>query len=300
MSKKEVLDYLPEDPPISGCKYGLISIVGPHMRQKCDVWGLNIRGYANELSEAKRKVKRLLQLNKHFDVYVVEIGKFFPLTVDPMKVDNIEYQNEQLNQLIKTYLENREQALDEFNERKETLMKKVYKEGQEHKEDASLAQKEHPVAVLKRKNDLESKLKDLYDQIQDTKNSIQKTEKKYEEYTDTEKEEAEQVLLKAISDQTENLESTEDLTPEQIRKELMLELQNENKEENECKDIELILKELHLIDALILQTDDTDKLQELNKRKETSKKNLHKFPAEKIQKFINNSWTNSKYDQLFD
>lgn len=42
MSK--TIDYLFEDPPITGQTYALVSIVGPHMPQKCDVWGLKIRG----------------------------------------------------------------------------------------------------------------------------------------------------------------------------------------------------------------------------------------------------------------
>jgi hypothetical protein len=39
MSKQtKTIDYLGEDEPIQSQKYALISIVGPHMKQKRDVW----------------------------------------------------------------------------------------------------------------------------------------------------------------------------------------------------------------------------------------------------------------------
>ena len=114
MSKvNKTIDYLSEDTPIPSQKYALITIVGPHMRQKCDIWGLKIRGVADSMENAKALAQRLMKRDKDYDIYTVDVGKFFPLNIKPTDVNNIEYQNEQLNQLMKTYMENRELANDE-------------------------------------------------------------------------------------------------------------------------------------------------------------------------------------------
>ena len=47
--KGKVIDYLFEDPEITNQKYALVSIVGPHMPQKCDVWGLKVESWNGRL-----------------------------------------------------------------------------------------------------------------------------------------------------------------------------------------------------------------------------------------------------------
>ena len=47
------IDYLFEDPPVSGQTYGLVSIVGPNLQQKCNVYGIKIRGVTDSLEKAK-------------------------------------------------------------------------------------------------------------------------------------------------------------------------------------------------------------------------------------------------------
>jgi hypothetical protein len=123
--KGKSIDYLVEDAPIPSQRYALISIVGPHMRQKCDVWGLKIRGVADSLDTAKALTKKIMKLDKDYDIYTVDVGKFFPLAVEPYDVSNVEYENEQLNALVKNYLENKEKANEHWHHRKQEMMKEV-------------------------------------------------------------------------------------------------------------------------------------------------------------------------------
>ena len=51
MSTEKTIDYLFEDPPLATQKFALVSIVGPNMPQKCDIWGLKIRGVAGTIDE---------------------------------------------------------------------------------------------------------------------------------------------------------------------------------------------------------------------------------------------------------
>ena len=111
-NKNKSIDYLFEDPEIPSQKYALVSIVGPHMPQKCDVWGLKIRGTTDSVDKAKTLCKRLLRLDNNYDIYTVEVGKFFPLAVEPNEISDIEYQNDQLNTLVKSYLENKERRFN--------------------------------------------------------------------------------------------------------------------------------------------------------------------------------------------
>ena len=101
MSKENSIDYLFEDPPISNQQYALVSIVGPNMPQKCDTWGLKIRGTTDTLEKAKTMCQKILKIDNNYDIYTVEVGKFFPLVVEPHQIQDIEYQNQQLNTLIK-------------------------------------------------------------------------------------------------------------------------------------------------------------------------------------------------------
>jgi phosphoribosylformylglycinamidine (FGAM) synthase PurS component len=115
--KGKVIDYLSEDPEISGQKFALVSIVGPHMPQKCDVWGLKVRGVADSVAEAKQMTKRLMKFDNMYDIYTVSVGKFFPLNVEPYDVKDVEHNDEKLNELMKSYLKNREDANEHYHQR---------------------------------------------------------------------------------------------------------------------------------------------------------------------------------------
>ena len=171
----KTVDLLNEDQPINGQKFALISIVGPNLKQKCNIYGIKIRGVADTVDKAKQMTKRIMQYDNDYDIYTVEIGKFFPLDVDPMEIQDIEYQNEQLNTLVKSYLENRQQANEHYEQRT--------KEGQ-----AELAErKEHPISVLQRKQAYEEKLKELQDEIDTLAKDLELTTIKYDSYSDEER-----------------------------------------------------------------------------------------------------------------
>jgi phosphoribosylformylglycinamidine (FGAM) synthase PurS component len=148
------VDMLSEDPEISGQRYALVSIVGPHLPQKCDVWGLKVRGVADSVAEAKQMTKKLMKFDNMYDIYTVSVGKFFPLNVEPYDVKDVEHDHEKLNELMKNYLKNREDANAHYHQRKQDMMEKAIREGTKESQ-AELANKpEHPIAVLQRKQTL--------------------------------------------------------------------------------------------------------------------------------------------------
>lgn len=180
------IDYLFEDPAISNQTYGLVSIVGPNLQQKCNVYGIKIRGVTDSLEKAKTMSQRLTKIDPDFDIYTVEIGKFFPLDVDPMQLSNVEYQNTQLNALVKNYLENRENANVEYERRKNEMIKQAIAEGKTQKETS-----EHPIAILNRIEEINEKLTAAKQNLEDLTSALNYNRIEYDKFTLEEKEKAE-------------------------------------------------------------------------------------------------------------
>lgn len=190
MSKREI-DYLSEDAPINGQKYALISIVGPHLNQKCDVWGLKIKGITETLDSAKALCKKLIKNDPEFDIFTVEVGKFFPLTVEPTQVSDIEYQNEQLNKMMKSYLENRQLANEQWLERKQKMMQDAIREGRSQ-EQANAP--EHAVAILQRIQTFQDRISQLTTELSAITSDMTLAQEKLESCPESERQQAESLM----------------------------------------------------------------------------------------------------------
>jgi hypothetical protein len=200
MSKREI-DYLSEDAPINGQKYALISIVGPHLTQKCDVWGLKVKGVSETLENAKNMCKRLIKADPEFDIFTVEVGKFFPLAVEPTQVADIEYQNDQLNNMMKSYLENRQMANEQWLERKQKMMQDAIREGRSQEQaDAP----EHAVAILQRIQTFQDRISQLTTELSALTSDMTLAQEKFEACPESDRHQAE-TLMKG----TEGTEGTD-------------------------------------------------------------------------------------------
>lgn len=302
------IDVLFEDPRIPNQLYALISIVGPNMPQKCNVWGLKIRGVTEDLEKAKAMTKRLMRIDNNYDIYTVEVGKFFPLAVEPHELKNVEYENQQLNDLIKNYLENRELANEQWHARKAEMIEKAIKEGKSQEELAK--RPEHPVAVLQRLRQTQDNIKETRNALKELEELLKRDQEKFSKYTEDEKKMAMKELESAISSNLEkSKESSATITVDEIRDELLNSL-TENVEETDVKGILSQLKSLETeLDELY------DVRENLNaekspvlwkrilddiKRAESSRDSLKQQLQNKdlVNDFINSSYTNSQYEYL--
>jgi chromosome segregation ATPase len=205
MSKENSIDYLFEDPPIQNQKYALVSIVGPHMPQKCDTWGLKIRGTSDTLEKAKDMSQKILRIDNNYDIYTVEVGKFFPLDVEPHDIKNIEYQNDQLNTLIKSYLENRENANEQWHSRKNEMVQKAIKEGK-----SSEKPKEHPISIIQQIHMQKEDIQKAQEKIRELENKLN------DNYTDDEKSNAQIEFNKMLKTTLEKIEEENEEENEQF------------------------------------------------------------------------------------
>ena len=220
--KEKTLDYLFEDPPLQSQKFALVTIVGPNRPQKCDVWGVKVRGVAGSIEEAKRLSQKILRIDNNYDIYTVDIGKFFPLVVNPLEINNVEYQNEQLNTLIKNYLENRETANDFWHKRKSDMIQEAIKEGKNQEELSN--KPEHPIAVLQRIQNYEKTILEIQDNLENFKRDLQSSKAKFESYSEEDRKIAQNELKNAIDNNLESLtvENKEtEISVEEIRAQLL-------------------------------------------------------------------------------
>ncbi len=302
MSQGKTIDFLFEDPEIPSQKYALISIVGPHMKQKCNVWGLKIRGVADTIDAAKNLCKRLLRIDNNYDIYTVEVGKFFPLNVDPLQIDNIEYQNDQLNTLIKSYLENKNNANELWHKRKIEMIEEAINEGKNQTEFAN--KPEHPIAVLQRIRNYEDAIIEAEKSLQSLRNDLEKAQDKFNNYTQDERE----LALKEIdSAKVVAKEEPKSFSVEEIRGEIEKEINNINIEEtspieetlNRMKLLEEELVELQsLKNSLSSSSKIYDKIQKTISNVESELKTLKVKlnDSNSVNNYINNNYQNSQYN----
>lgn len=121
MSKE--VNYLNEDPVISGQKWVCLSFLQPSKDDQTTLTGIKIRGVFDEYDEACRRAKQLQEIDPAFGVFVGEVGKWLPYDPDPDSkyVKSSEYANEELNTIMKNYLVNQEKAKVYHEKRKNEM-----------------------------------------------------------------------------------------------------------------------------------------------------------------------------------
>ena len=136
------IDHLKEDPPIPRQKFVCLSFLSPEGIRNCNVRGLKIRGVFEDEKEAQEYAKTLRNSDNDFHIYVGEVGKWLEWDPDPNTAKDQNYQNEELNELMKGYKDNLEKKNRMEAERKEDLLRKGANSEKHVKEDREGAQRD--------------------------------------------------------------------------------------------------------------------------------------------------------------
>jgi hypothetical protein len=99
------------------------------VNNKTNVRGIKVRGVFDTVEEASEMAKRLRENDKHFHVFVGQVGYWLPFDPDPDTIKDQKYLEEQLNDLVYNYEKNQVLAQQYFEDRKRDMIEKAMKEG---------------------------------------------------------------------------------------------------------------------------------------------------------------------------
>lgn len=198
MSGKKEIDYLKEDPPVSGQKYVLLSFLSPEGIKNCKIRGLKVRGVYDDYELAKKKSEELRNtIEQDFHIFIGEVGKWLPWDPEPTSVGEEDYAERELNSLMKAYKENQAKAKQMYEQRKTEMVNSALLEQENRKK----ANKERASVNV-------SKLIDTKKQIDTTSEKVSQ-EKTVLESKETHAKEAEKEV-KQVENELEKLKAMYD------------------------------------------------------------------------------------------
>lgn len=90
---------------------------------RTSVRGIKVRGVYDTLNEAQNRAQQLKRQGDKFDIFVAQVGCWCPWNPNPESIQNVEYDEAQLNTLMKQYQESMSMRDAAFEDRKQQLLK---------------------------------------------------------------------------------------------------------------------------------------------------------------------------------
>ena len=163
------VDYLTEDTlQPAEQKFVCLSFLSDK-ENKTSLTGVKVRGVFATYEDACAHCKKLREVDPYFHVFVGEVGKWLPYDPNPdsESVKNSEYANEQLNNMMKGYLENQEKAKLFHEQRKTENVKKAVVDNLTTRKNnlKELNKQLSKTKSEKEKHNIETNMKTLEDEI---------------------------------------------------------------------------------------------------------------------------------------
>ena len=163
------VDYLTEDTlQPAEQKFVCLSFLSDK-ENKTSLTGVKVRGVFATYEDACAHCKKLREVDPYFHVFVGEVGKWLPYDPNPdsESVKNSEYANEQLNSMMKGYLENQEKAKLFHEQRKTENVKKAVVDNLTTRKNnlKDLNKQLSKTKSEKEKHNIETNMKTLEDEI---------------------------------------------------------------------------------------------------------------------------------------
>ena len=137
----ETIDYLTEDPVITGQKWVCVSFLKPsqfdekYRPKDSSVCGFKVRGSFDTYEEAQKKCDYLRSIDDKHNIYIAEVGKWCPFEDNPEKAKDSDYMNKDLNKLMKNYWKQQDDAKQFHEIRKQEMVSKALKEVEQRKQE---------------------------------------------------------------------------------------------------------------------------------------------------------------------
>ena len=127
------------------------------------VRGIKVRGVYDTLREAQVRAKVLQRRDPNFNVFLGQVGYWLPWDPNPHKIDNQEYGEQELNELVKSYRENQEKKDIHFQENIDYVKEQAAKKNAKQKEEN---------AKQKESDDNEDVVNKVSDEVKNSLNDI--------------------------------------------------------------------------------------------------------------------------------
>ena len=95
--------------------------------------GFKLRGVYSTEKEARERAKRLHRMDPNFAIWICQVGAWCPLDFDENAVQEQEYQEDKLNELVKQYRSNKDHSDEMYQQMKQEKLEKARKELEERK-----------------------------------------------------------------------------------------------------------------------------------------------------------------------
>lgn len=119
----ENINCLNEDPPIINQRWICISFLTTTNGVEKKIKAFKIRGTYEKYDDALKRADYLRNIDKHFDIFIGEVGKWLPCNSDVENAEEQQYAEKELNDLMSNYKDNLKTNADNEAERKKDLLK---------------------------------------------------------------------------------------------------------------------------------------------------------------------------------
>lgn len=190
----DTVDYLTEDQVINDQKFMCVSFltsksVEEKYRDKdSTICGFKVRGCYSTYEEAKTRAEFLRKCDQYHNIYIAEVGKWCPFEDNPEKAKDSDYMNKELNNLMKSYWKQQNDAKEYHELRKQDMVNKALDEVTKKKkqnEDENATSGDSLVKKKKTITKLNNKLNDLKSDLDTDKEDLDKEKKEIDENINT-------------------------------------------------------------------------------------------------------------------
>lgn len=143
--------------------------------------GVKVRGTYETLREAKRRAQMLQKRDRSFHVFVGQVGYWLPWDPEADDIEDQEYQESELNNLMKKYQENADNRDYLYDEERKEKIKKAKEEVRRRKQEAEALRKEENIERTPLRLDSEDvsreKIGELREILNEVDENVYETEK---------------------------------------------------------------------------------------------------------------------------
>jgi hypothetical protein len=116
------IDHLTEDEPIPGQGFVCISFLSPEGIKNTTLRGVKVRGVFPTYEAATKHAAKLQKIDPLFNIFVGEVGKWLPWDPSPSTIEDNQYREKELQELMVKHKEEMEKGKVAESERKTKML----------------------------------------------------------------------------------------------------------------------------------------------------------------------------------